>query len=300
MYIKVDVATRIRVNYLGINVRFIDQQTLLPATKTLALKDTFDQHSSDSLRQMLSDTLEDYKIDITKVVSIVSDNASNMVKMVKDMIITPDERESDNDTDADDSGAEDPPGINEQDEDSETGGHLDSDEETESSVPKNQEEDDLMLQGGVRMLNLQHMRCVAHTLQLAINDGLKSGAAQKLIGIVRNVSKEARRLTRVFKERGFKTALIDQETRWGSIYLMVDRLIELKDCVKDLAKCGNKKLQIRDYQWVEIEQLGAILKKPYEFTLKIQSEDLTAGVFYRLSSAKFFSQFIFFKSRMLK
>ena len=279
VYIKLDVATRIRVNYLGINVRYVDKETLLPVTKTLAVKDTFDQHSSDALRKMLSDTLDDYGIELKNVVSIVSDNAANMVKMVRDMIVNPVIGSSDSETDDENSNATDIP-----DEDDQVHELHDTSGEEESSSTEDQQhdDDDLMLQAGVMQLLLQHMRCVAHTLQLAINDGLKSGAARDLIALVRNVSKEARRIARVFRERGCKTALIDQDTRWCSIYLMVERLIELKDCVKELANCGNRKLEIRDSKWQEIEQLCAILKKPYDLTIRVQNEDLTAGVFYRL------------------
>ena len=81
---------------------------------------------------------------------------------------------------------------------------------------------------------IQHMRCAVHTLQLAIGDGLKDRHTAAVIGRLRAVAKEARhsKINEEIKRRANKVALLDQETRWGSIYLMIQRLVELKRVIK--------------------------------------------------------------------
>ena len=53
--------------------------------------------------------------------------------------------------------------------------------------------------------------------------------------------------------------MLDMDTRWGSIYLMVDRLIEVKSSVQELAGFGNKNLFLTNAQWEQAEELRDIL-----------------------------------------
>lgn len=52
-------------------------------TKTLAIKDTEAQHSSNFLKQLVKEVLQDFGIQKDHVLCIVTDNASNMLSMVK-------------------------------------------------------------------------------------------------------------------------------------------------------------------------------------------------------------------------
>ena len=81
VYLKMDACTRHRVNYFAINVRYVDKGRYI--TKTLAIKDTDAQHSSAFLKQLVKDVLHDYGIEKSHVLCIVTDNASNMLSMVK-------------------------------------------------------------------------------------------------------------------------------------------------------------------------------------------------------------------------
>ena len=83
IFLKFDCATRIRVNYLGINARFVSQGK--GVTRTLAVIDTESQHSADELREMLVTTLSQYEVPLDRVLAGVTDNAANMVKLMADM-----------------------------------------------------------------------------------------------------------------------------------------------------------------------------------------------------------------------
>ena len=75
--------------------------------------------------------------------------------------------------------------------------------------------------------------------------------------------------------------MLDMDTRWGSIYLMVDRLIEVKSSVQELAGVGNKNLFLTNAQWEQAEELRDILQRAFEVTKKLQFDDITPGYFYK-------------------
>ena len=66
VYLKFDCATRIRTNYLGVNIRYVDSSNN-PVTKTLAVLDTRSQHTSRELKNILSKVLEDFNIPLNQV-----------------------------------------------------------------------------------------------------------------------------------------------------------------------------------------------------------------------------------------
>jgi hypothetical protein len=62
---------------------------------------------------------------------------------------------------------------------------------------------------------ISHVRCGVHTLQLAIQDGLKQPQAAAMIGKIRNLAVELRtpKLAEKVKKAGHRMAVLDQETR---------------------------------------------------------------------------------------
>jgi hypothetical protein len=62
---------------------------------------------------------------------------------------------------------------------------------------------------------ISHVRCGVHTLQLAIQDGLKHPLAAGMIGKIRNLAVELRtpKLAEKVKTAGLRMAVLDQETR---------------------------------------------------------------------------------------
>ena len=76
-----------------------------------------------------------------------------------------------------------------------------------------------------------HMRCAVHTLQLAILDGLKKTNSGTIISHVRRVVKKALvpKLYESLKEATGICVILDNDTRWGSTFLMLQRLCRMKD-----------------------------------------------------------------------
>ena len=75
VFLRMNGCTRHRVNYHAISVQFINYKNMLDI-KTLAVRDTHAQHSSEFLRHTLETAL---KFDLKKqqVLAIVTDNASD-------------------------------------------------------------------------------------------------------------------------------------------------------------------------------------------------------------------------------
>ena len=107
--------------------------------------------------------------------------------------------------------------------------------------------------------------------------------AEGVIGRIRNVVKEGRtpKINEFILAREKKVLVLDMDTRWGSIYLMVDRLIEVKSSVQELAGVGNKNLFLTNAQWEQAEELRDILQKAFEVTKKLQFDNITPGYFYK-------------------
>ena len=82
---------------------------------------------------------------------------------------------------------------------------------------------------------MTHMRCAAHTLQLAIRDGLNMRHVASLISKIRQVVIAARspKIDAILK-KAHKGAILDQATTRGSTYLMLECLLELKPALIDI------------------------------------------------------------------
>ncbi len=82
----------------------------------------------------------------------------------------------------------------------------------------------------------------------------------------------------ILQRRAGKGMTIDNVTRWGSTYLMIRRLVELKDVVQDL---GYKEVHLTEFEWSKVERLASLLQLPYEATLRLQSASLCPGEFIK-------------------
>jgi hypothetical protein len=60
-------------------------------------------------------------------------------------------------------------------------------------------------------------------------DGIKNSTAKAVIDRIQNVLKECRmsKINDIIKRRAKKTLVIYTDTRWGSTYMMIERLVEL-------------------------------------------------------------------------
>lgn len=160
----------------------------------------------------------------------------------------------------------------------------DSEEENDSDIVSEASAGDLINLDNLSLgTNVTHMRCGVHTLQLAIQDGLKQSRIKDVLGRARKLAVELRtpKINEVLKRKHSVVAVLDQDTRWGSSFQMVDRIIRLKEVIKEMCDCGNDKLFLTESQWNEMIGLRDLLKKAYDITIRLQYSDVTPGYFFR-------------------
>ena len=253
IYLKMDAATRHRVNYFAINVRFVGDDGKI-VTKTLAVRDTRAHHDSSYLHRLIEDILAEFEIKKGQILCIVSDNASNMVKTVEKL----------NETGFGNDSASD--------------GETNTQGDSEEFLEEDDTLDDITEEASL-LCKISHMRCAVHTLQLAIRDGIKHSQAASLVTKIRKVATAARtlKIDSILKRRANKGALIDQATRWGSTYLMINRLLDLKSFLEDI---DNPSLSLTANEWDAVRDVDSTLRLAYLTTKRLQEEDSTGGKFF--------------------
>ena len=123
---------------------------------------------------------------------------------------------------------------------------------------------------------IYHMRCAEHTLQLGIRDVLKKGRAEKFLTKLRKLAQHLRspHTDGILKRRAIKGMLIDIPTRWGSTFLMLQRLADLKCFVQNL---GSHEAYLTESEWAEVKMMVEVLQILHAATIYFQKQDLTLG-----------------------
>ena len=222
--------------------------------KTLAVIDCAGKHSAAATMGLLKTVLERFEISKEQILAIVTDNASAMIKAVK---LFNEDRDNDEDSDCGE------------------GDGGDNEDELDNAV-------DLAFVGH-EFSTASTVRCAAHTLQLAIRDGLKSHkGANSVIAQARTVAKKLRTpsMMSLLKKKGGLLPVVDVPTRWGSTFNMLDRLLHLKDTISEYAAAAPY-LHLSDTQWQYVEDIRDILKEPYNVTIRLQTANLTPGNFLK-------------------
>ena len=133
MFLKVDCCERLGRRYLGINIQYFEECTMEAKIYTLAVREVDQRPSGVNLKNLIHDALNRFSISTTQILAVISDNASNMICAVAR--------------------------LNEL----QINVHSDEDAEEENNLTGD------MLN---TQLNIEHMRCAAHTWQLVIKNSL--------------------------------------------------------------------------------------------------------------------------------
>ena len=101
-----------------------------------------------------------------------------------------------------------------------------------------------------------------------------------LISKIRRVVVAARspKIDAILMRKANKGAILYQATRWGSTYLMLERLLELKPALIDIV---HPDVSLSDTPWNEVKQLEGLLRHPFLSTKQLQAGDLTPGSFFK-------------------
>jgi len=200
------------VSYLGISACFFEATSGKARHFILDLMELKHPHTGEALHRCLEQSLSRWKIPERKILLIVSDNGSNMVKAVK---LLQSKFRSDNSEINQDV-------MEEMDDD-------DDEEEEDSEEP---EADVLQLPSHVPF---RRMPCMAHTLQLLIKPVYAHfqnvlSKARHVVGKIRKSSVAMEKLV----SRCGKIVVSDCTTRWNSTFLMIKRLLFIKSAVTEV------------------------------------------------------------------
>lgn len=252
--VMVDGASRNGRSIFGINVQYKIAGEL--KVVTLAMRELKNAHTADYLANVFQEVLAEYGIDLSQILTITTDNGSNMLAMVRNLenrmfedcendVEMADVEMADSDCQAADSNEDanddrDMQNFSDELTEKEIEQILESEQFTDEDALNIVFDDSsvyldlldklvayLRKRSGNHHLFITSIKCAAHTLQLAVNDALKLlGAADKnSISLCRLVAKFLRlQSTRNEMHRAnLKSILpkLDVETRWSSTYMMV-------------------------------------------------------------------------------
>ncbi|RXN34368.1 zinc finger BED domain-containing 1-like protein [Labeo rohita] len=213
--------------YLTVTSHFITGDWRLESF-VLETKKMEDSHTADHIARELTEIICEWDIPSSKIVSVVHDNAANMVACTNQLVQQP------------------------------------------------------------RWGKMKGVRCAGHTLQLCINSALKQdpicrtvAAARRLVSHFKKSAKATTALQEQQKQQNVPLHKLVQDvvTRWNSVYLMLDRLIEQKGPVsavltdESVSKRSDRDLELSTSQWRTAEDIVAVLKPMITLTELLSQEN---------------------------
>lgn len=140
---------------------------------------------------------------------------------------------------------------------------------------------------GVQDAGLQSLSCVAHTLQLAVSEGLLSqrsiteavGVGRKIVGHFKHSNLAYSRLQDIQIQLGqpIKRLQQDVQTRWNSTFYMLQSLIEQKRAIGVYVSEHELPATITANQWNLMEKMINILAPFEELTRHVSCSDSFAS-----------------------
>ena len=146
--LKIDGATRHGRSFIGVNIQYILNRKII--IRTLGLREMFERSTSENLKNLILNILREYDITVHNIYTITTDDGSNMLKLIQLL----------------------------EDELSVSNSDIEEGEIDHTFLEKYN--DDFFLEGERLFFPEENdselligVRCVAHTLQLAVHDALQ-------------------------------------------------------------------------------------------------------------------------------
>lgn len=276
-------------SYLAISASFFNPRTHKPTHVLLNLHMIAHPHTGDMLAEKIAATLREWSIPLSKLLTVITDNGSNMLKAIKCVKAAAEsmqqqhkQGDDDNESDSDTCSQQDS-SVDESEDDSnlpdndnnESDSESPEDRETMTEEFDDDDDDDDM--GLPTAVGVNRMPCLAHTLQLVLKavDSVKTYHAVIL---------KARKLVKFFKISSVATQKLlgkcnltlvtDCATRWNSCYLMIERLIAVRMHVTAVLDEMKSDMPLLHSDWDKLEKLAKLLKPIKCQTDYMQSDNI--------------------------
>lgn len=242
----VDIVTKRHRSILGISVQYMINDTV--KVRSIGMIELKEKHTGKYLADLIIERLKQLGVELKQVITITTDNGSNVLKMIRD--VEQHLQAAINETKQSSTSSSQASAANEHQIETATSIAVLTDEQAIDLILGQPENDDdepseeelrsnenLLTEIQSNMANdfgfdavwdVKGIKCIAHTLQLAINDSINATTQEirNVIDLSRRICKHLRLIStmRTLKDNGivYPTPRIDVVTRWGSLYLMVN------------------------------------------------------------------------------
>ena len=237
-------------SYLGVTAHFYSRTDNRRHTVTLAVRRLTTSHTASNIRSLLDDILVEWDILPNKISAVITDNGSNMIAAFKA------------DIDHFVAGNED-----------------EEDEEMADSCTQDETEDylDREIDHDVEFSSLNRVACFSHTLQLVVHkfddvDRFKE-VTKHTKALVRKVNTSTKATERLIALAG-KKLIKDCPTRWSSTFLLINRLLEVREKLKVvLDEQGWDDLAASE--WRMLKNISILLHPFAKFTSLLSGDEFT-------------------------
>jgi hypothetical protein len=235
-------------SYLGLTAHFFsftDQKLHHP---TLAVRQLDHPHTGEAISTLTYAIIEEWGIPLSKLQFIVTDNGSNMLKAFKIVQSVNDDEEI----------------LDElANEDEESG-----DEVCEFEQQENNSSEAFKQLASKKPAGLQRVSCFSHTLQLVVAKFTKDANCKEILlkvnKIVKSVNHSGKATEALIKEGG-KKLVSSCVSRWSTTYLVIHRLLEVKEPLKKVLLEFNMTM-FQPEEWEALESIDRLLSKFATYT----------------------------------
>lgn len=204
--VMTDITTKNHRGILGLNVQYYFEGKII--LRTLGMLEMNERHTSETIVKMVRENLDSYGISLDQVYAFTSDNAPSMLKGAELLDLAAKIAiQHDNFAGFD------------------FESFMTADDDADEAFPTTVDESlrEMFRNAAILLQPVTGIGCAAHSLQIAIHDGMTASNTKSFISKCREIVKNLRTQIYMleFKKRGEKRPLLDNATRWNSKYLLV-------------------------------------------------------------------------------
>ena len=233
---------------LGVTGHFFSRKDRRRHTVTLAVRRVTGSHTAVNIRVLLDEILSEWNIGHGEIFAIITDNGSNMVAAFKEQV----QLKQDDDC---------------------------MEEIADTDIPSDEEQNflDCEEDHDAEFISYNRIGCFSHTLQLVVNNFGKVSSFKEVMkhahALVKKFNSSTKATERLIALSGKKLTK-DCPIRWSSTFLMVNRMIEVKDHLKNVLN-EQRWDDLAASEWRMLQHIVNLLQPFAKFTSLLSADEFT-------------------------